>query len=496
MNFLHTFFESRTGTKYLYDAITNKIFQVSDLFYSHRSVIFDALDNNLNLFKLYKDPAYENIIDEYIKLENAFKQGDISVNTIENVDYPFMIDDIIKGLNDSLRHLSLCITEDCNLRCDYCTYSGHYLYARKHSKKSMAYDIAVKAIDFYYAHSTECEKVIISFYGGEPLIEFEKIKKLVSYCQNIFDGKEQHYLISSNGTLLHDAFIDWFIENPNVYINITLNGSEACHNLYRHTSSGSGSHRFIMNSLANIIKKSPEAYHGRVNFLCNYLNLSDIYDIMRFYETEETLQGKTPLFISRIKDADHDGFMPALKNKRPDTEHILSNTTAYAELVEMYCDEKGNNQPILKLLFDHALFPIYQRQIYPIGKKACFTGICSPFIQRLFVNTDGTFNLCEKVGDYCDYGNVHDGFKIAKIKSFLFNYKNANEDKCAACWAVRLCPLCFIDAFTSDVIDTARRDELCANIKKSLQATLSLYCSMMEKSPSSLDYLNNYSFDF
>ncbi|MCL2035651.1 MAG: 4Fe-4S cluster-binding domain-containing protein [Oscillospiraceae bacterium] len=469
---------------------------MSDIFYSHRCVIFDALEDKLNLFKLYENPLYEKITEEYIKLENSFKQGDISVNTIESVDYPFAVDDIIKGLGDSLRHLSLCVTQDCNLRCDYCTYSGHYLYSRKHSKKSMAYDIAVKAIDFYCAHSTKCDKSIVSFYGGEPLIEFEKIKKLVSYCQNIFGGKEQLYLISSNGTLLNDEFMNWFIENPDVQISITLSGPEDCHDRYRHTSGGSGSHRLIMDFITSITKRNPEAYHSRVNFLCNYLNLSDVYDIMRFHETEKILQGKTPVFISRIKDSDHDGFVSALRNKRADKGRTFSDKAVYDELVEMFCDEKGNGNPILKRLFDHSLFPIHQRQMHPVGEKAYFTGICAPFLQRLFVNTDGQFNLCEKAGDYCDYGDVHNGFNIAKIKKFLFDYKNANEEKCASCWAVRFCPLCFIDVFTSDVIDTGRRDRLCNNVKKSLTLNLSLYCGMMEKSPSGLDYLDNYTFDF
>jgi len=495
MEFLHAFFQSRAGNHYLYDAVTNRIFQISELLYTHRSVIFGALENKRDLFKLYKDPAYESIVGEYVKIENALKQGDISRNTINSVNYSFSFGDLLMDLNDSMQHLTLCITEECNLRCDYCTYSGHYLYARKHSNRSMTYDTAIKAVDFYNSHSMQSKKMIVSFYGGEPLLEFDKIKKIVSYCKNIFSGKECHYQITTNGTLLNDSFIDWFIENPDVYINVTLNGTEAYHDLYRHTSEGIGSHRLLLNSLERIIDKNRDVYTNRVNFLCNYLTISDIPDIMHFYKREETLQGKTPLFITGVNDTDHDGFLPVLKSKRHTEEDTFAANSAYDKLVEMYCNDADNSQPILKLLFDHSLLPIHRRQPYTGSEKVFFGGICAPFTQRLFVNTAGTFNLCEKVGDYCDYGNVHDGFNLNKIKELLLNYKNAHEGKCSSCWAVRLCSLCFIDAFASDVIDTNRRDRLCIRFMENLIANLSLYCSLKESSQSVLDYLDKYTYD-
>lgn len=45
------------------------------------------------------------------------------------------------------QHLMLQVTQQCNLRCEYCAYSGMY-DNRVHSNKRMDFKLAKKAIDF------------------------------------------------------------------------------------------------------------------------------------------------------------------------------------------------------------------------------------------------------------------------------------------------------------------------------------------------------------
>ena len=70
-----------------------------------------------------------------------------------------------KGLNQ----IVLQVTQNCNLRCSYCAYSGSY-YNRKHSNKQMSKETALRAVDFFMEHSSEIEDATIGFYGGEPLL--------------------------------------------------------------------------------------------------------------------------------------------------------------------------------------------------------------------------------------------------------------------------------------------------------------------------------------
>ncbi len=85
-------------------------------------------------------------------------------------------------LENNLNTMALQLTQNCNLRCKYCVYSGNY-ENRKHSSLKMNKEIAYRAIDFFVRHSSDSEKLHLGFYGGEPLLEFELIKGCVEYIK-------------------------------------------------------------------------------------------------------------------------------------------------------------------------------------------------------------------------------------------------------------------------------------------------------------------------
>ena len=66
---------------------------------------------------------------------------------------------------------ALFITEQCNLKCPYC-------YINK-SPRAMDPALACRAADFVDAHRTG--PAGITFFGGEPLLEFRLIQRIVEY---------------------------------------------------------------------------------------------------------------------------------------------------------------------------------------------------------------------------------------------------------------------------------------------------------------------------
>lgn len=93
-------------------------------------------------------------------------------------------------INNMLEHLVtkqliLNVTEDCNMRCKYCVYSGNYTNNRVHSNIYMSETIAKKSVIKYLEQFKIKRKYnissqpIISFFGGEPLLNFELIKNIV-----------------------------------------------------------------------------------------------------------------------------------------------------------------------------------------------------------------------------------------------------------------------------------------------------------------------------
>lgn len=143
-------------------------------------------------------------IDKYLN-----RIGIVSDDFLEEICHPssHFIEQELRGC---VFNLVLQVTQNCNLRCSYCAYSGAY-YNRTHSQKRMSFEMAKKAIDFLFSHSSERDQLVIGFYGGEPLLEFDLITQIVEYSESIGWGKKLRYVVTTNATLLTDKVLDFFV---------------------------------------------------------------------------------------------------------------------------------------------------------------------------------------------------------------------------------------------------------------------------------------------
>ncbi len=71
-----------------------------------------------------------------------------------------------------MKTMILQVTQRCNLRCEYCIYSGDYKN-RSHTNKDMPWESARQAIDYFIAHSRDTNPIMLAFYGGEPLLNMK-----------------------------------------------------------------------------------------------------------------------------------------------------------------------------------------------------------------------------------------------------------------------------------------------------------------------------------
>lgn len=75
-----------------------------------------------------------------------------------------------------ITHLDLFITEACNLRCEYCFVEGK-------STKSMELSTSLAAIDFCIKRLGPENCLELLFFGGEPLLAFDVMRKTIKYCE-------------------------------------------------------------------------------------------------------------------------------------------------------------------------------------------------------------------------------------------------------------------------------------------------------------------------
>jgi MoaA/NifB/PqqE/SkfB family radical SAM enzyme len=102
-----------------------------------------------------------------------------------------------------MKKISLMLTHLCNESCSYCPIEK--------SDKSMSLSVAKNIIDSLRDDNERC---IIKFFGGEPLLCYKTIEKIVLYGGDSFG-----YEITTNGKKLDKNILRFFIKNK---VDLTL----------------------------------------------------------------------------------------------------------------------------------------------------------------------------------------------------------------------------------------------------------------------------------
>ena len=84
----------------------------------------------------------------------------------------------IKNRNPVIKALCLHVAHTCNLNCEYCfAAQGKY-----HGQSAlMSFETGKRALDFLVENSGTRRNLEVDFFGGEPLMNFDVVKKLVAY---------------------------------------------------------------------------------------------------------------------------------------------------------------------------------------------------------------------------------------------------------------------------------------------------------------------------
>ncbi|UCH97897.1 MAG: hypothetical protein JSV88_13870, partial [Candidatus Aminicenantes bacterium] len=172
---------------HLYDTGTNKILQC-------RKEVFDLVQNLLDqdvdeatgaFISRYGEKAFLDAAEDIVNAVN--EENILQVKKAANFGLSDHFDNVEDILNSTVQSISLELTQDCGLRCQYCVYNCYAKGQRDHGHKIMSLDAACKAIDFLKAHSSKNDLVAIGTYGGEPLLRFPFLKKCVQYARKVID---------------------------------------------------------------------------------------------------------------------------------------------------------------------------------------------------------------------------------------------------------------------------------------------------------------------
>jgi radical SAM domain protein len=429
--------------KYIYDVNTNMILKISPETYDYLKS-----DN--------AEPS-ESVKNQISEMK---KNGFMSSNRVKEVRHP-MTDKIEDYLSKKVNRITLQITQNCNFRCSYCPYTtAEFNNTRSHSSKRMSEETAKKALEFLADHSADSEMVGISFYGGEPLLEFDLIKKLIAYADELFLGRKVVYSMTINGSLLNDEIISFF-EKHKLELTISLDGTQKLHDKHRKfASNGKGTFSVIEKNLKKI-------YETHRDYFRNYMSINMVmdprYSFKEFYDLQLSDKMYSDIYILTNVVDDEFSFE---KTTYDDSFVIHECTEAFKTLLSMinkYPKEKIAKSVADSQLAEKAKAERYVNQFKPkLNDYEAPAGACIPG-SKLFCDVNGVFRICEKTSETSSaliLGNVDDGFDYDNIKKVL-NIGKLTEEKCKNCFAFNLCNICAKHCDNNGELSAERKSVAC-----------------------------------
>lgn len=357
----------------------------------------------------------------------------------------------------------ISITENCNLRCTYCCYSGKYKNNRIHGTKSMSAD-DIDAIYEFIKRTVKSKDLKIAFYGGEPLTNLPLLKYAIEKASVFFQGYNLSVSISTNGVLLTPCTIDWFIKR-NVRIDISIDGHKQIHDRQRINASGNGSFDYVYKALSYIKQQHPQYLKDNVLLLMTLTSLSDLETIARHWAKDEVLCNLVPTKISSLA--------PNFK--------VGVTECDYEELVEKYlellsCYERHRDWVVLQVFFEQCIAYWINRPILDASDGIPMS-TCLPISNKLYVDADMKIGICEKMADCYRIGNISNGIDWKEANSIVSSYYKKRKHKCRNCPAVRMCNLCL----TAVEYNESQWNTLCHNEKVFMKIGFRIFCEMAER---------------
>lgn len=378
-------------------------------------------------------------------------------------------------------------TSACNLKCKYCGYGDIYSISDKRENKKLDIALGKKFFD-YMAERFESplnrrfhERIAISFYGGEPLLNISFIKEMVAYVKSKnYRCRKFFFTMTTNGMDI-DKHMDFLVANE-FDILISLDGNKE-HNGHRFKSDGSPSFEIVFENILTLKRKYPIYYEKRVRFNTVLHNKNSYKEVNDFFTTH---LGKIP----QISQVNSIGIKP---DKKADFDAIFKKMYSGMTPQDLVNDIR-DKQKILRTPAAKQIIPFLLRnsgfhfksynQLLNSGERfiKISTGTCNPFERKIFLTVDGKILPCEKIlQDYylgcVDEKGVHIDFQEIANKYNAF-YKKIMH-LCNRCASSDGCSMCI---FMLNLLD---ENPACKFFKTSAETTAStsISLSLLEETP-------------
>lgn len=278
------------GYNIVLDAFSGSVHAVDDLAYDIIEMFEENSEDNIieTMLKKYalcpdvNETEIKSVIEAVKALKNAGKL--YAKDVYRDLAFDF------KGRNTVIKALCLHVSHTCNLTCDYCFASQ----GKFHGERAlMSFEVGKQALDFLIANSGTRRNLEVDFFGGEPLMNWDVVKKLVAYGreQEKIHNKNFRFTLTTNGLLIDDEIIE-FANREMHNVVLSLDGRKEIHDKLRRTVNGKGSYDIIVPKFQKLVEsREGKNYYVRGTFTHDNTDFTnDIFHMAALGFTELSME--------------------------------------------------------------------------------------------------------------------------------------------------------------------------------------------------------------
>ena len=302
-------------------------------------------------------------------------------------------------------HVTLHLTNACNLACGYC-YECH-------QKDYMTVETAKKAA--LLAAGKGQSSCGIVFFGGEPLLCRDVIYRTAAACRDMENALNTrfHFKITTNGTLLDREFLDYSRKNR-ILIALSHDGTKRAHDFFRRHKDGRGSYDELESVTEELLAAHP--YAPVMMTVC-----------------PETV-GEYARGIKELWNKGFRYFICSLNYAGAwDNGSVSQLKSQYSELAEFYYEMTCREEKFYFSPFEVKIASWIKGDAY--CHERCELGL-----KQISVAPDGVLYPCTQFAGHRGYaiGTVDEGIDQAK-RQRLYAQSRGDKPECSGCAVKQRC---------------------------------------------------------
>ena len=281
--------------------------------------------------------------------------------------------------------------------------------------------VAYAALDFLIAHSGKRHNLEVDLFGGEPLMNWDVVKKTVAYGRELEKkhDKRINFTITTNCVALDDEKID-FINREMHNVVLSLDGRREIHDALRPTANGKGSFDLIAPRAQELVRRRGDKEHYVRGTFTNR-NLDFTNDVRALRE-----MGFEQISLEPVVLPDESPY--AIR-----AEHVETVLAEYDKLASFLLSERkaGRWFNFFHFMVDLAGGPCLKKRVSGCGAGA----------EYVAVSPDGDIFPCHQFVGEAEWkmGSVLSGeFNTGMQQDFL-SCNILTKPECRACWAKYFC---------------------------------------------------------